>query len=203
MLGLYKSLVKPHIEYCSQAWAPMARHGNWSLILELEGVQRSFTHMIDGLGLMTYRERLDNLKLTTLLERKVRGDLIEMFKIQEDFVDYGSDLFGRAGRTVSAKSKPHRFTTNETDFFAQRVLRYWNSLPPLVKVSESVTGFKRGLDAFRLHGYQANKLGHYWELSYDIFDRIDESVSNRNSYVSYMKENPLVAKRKKVNIKGI
>ena len=94
-------------------------------------------------------------------------------------------------------------TTNETDFFAQRVLRYWNSLPPLVKVSESVTGFKRGLDAFRLHGYQANKLGHYWELSYDIFDRIDESVSNRNSYVSYMKENPLVAKRKKVNIKGI
>ena len=43
MLGLYKSLIKPHIEYCSQAWAPMARHGNWSLILELEGVQRSFT----------------------------------------------------------------------------------------------------------------------------------------------------------------
>ena len=38
MLGLYKSLIKPHIEYCSQAWAPMARHGNWSLILELEGV---------------------------------------------------------------------------------------------------------------------------------------------------------------------
>ena len=132
MLGLYKSLVKPHIEYCLQAWAPMARHGNWSLILELESVQRSFTRMIDGLGLMTYREGLDNLKLTTLLERRVRGDLIEMFKIQEGFVDYGSDLFGRAGKTVSAKSKPHRFTTNETDFFAQRVLRYWNSLPPLV-----------------------------------------------------------------------
>ena len=42
-----------------------------------------------------------------------------------------------------------------------------------------------------------------WELSYDIFDRIDVSVSNRNSYVSYTKGNPLVAKRKKVNIKGI
>ena len=86
MLGFYKSLIKPHIEYCSQAWAPMARHGNWSLILELEAVQRSFTRMIDGLGLMTYRERLDKLNLTTLLERRVRGDLIVMFKIQEDFV---------------------------------------------------------------------------------------------------------------------
>ena len=60
---------------------------------------------------MTYRERLDKLKLTTLLERRVRGDLIEMFKIQEGFVSYGSDLFGRAGRTVAARSKPHRFTT--------------------------------------------------------------------------------------------
>ena len=75
-----------------QAWAPMARHGNWSLILELEGVQRSFTRMIDGVGLLTYRDRLDKLKLTTLLERRVCGDLIEMFKIQEGFVSYGSEL---------------------------------------------------------------------------------------------------------------
>ena len=116
---------------------------------------------------------------------------------------YGSDLFGRAGRTVAARSKPHRFTTNETDFFSQRVLRYWNSLPALVKASESVTSFKSRLDTFRLSGYQANKLGHYWELSYDIFDRIEVSVENRISYVNYMKENPLIARRKKVNLKGL
>ena len=65
---------------------------------------------------------MDKLKVTTLLERRVRGDLIEMFKIQEVFVSYGSDLFGRAGRKVAARSKPHRFTTNEADFFAQRAL---------------------------------------------------------------------------------
>ena len=62
----------------------MARYGNWSLILEveLEAIQRSFTRMIDGLGLMEYRERLDKLNLTTLLEHRVRGDLIKVFKIQ-------------------------------------------------------------------------------------------------------------------------
>ena len=54
MLGLYKSLIKPRIEYCSQVWVPMARHGIWSLILELESVQRSFTRMIDGVGLMPH-----------------------------------------------------------------------------------------------------------------------------------------------------
>ena len=55
----------------------------------------------------------------------------------------------------------------------------------------------------RLSGYQANKLGHYWELSYNIFDRIEVSVENRISYVNYMKENPLIARRKKVNLKGL
>ena len=81
----------------------MARHGNWSLILELEGVQRSFTRMIDGVGLLTYRDRLD----------KLNAGFVEI-----SFVSYRFDLFGRAGRTVAARSKPHRFTTNETDFFA-------------------------------------------------------------------------------------
>ena len=69
-----------------------------------------------------------------------------------------------------------------------------------------MTGFKSRLDTFRLNGYQANKLGHYlyWELSYDIFDRIEVSVENRISYVNYiMKENPLIARRKKVNLNGL
>ena len=127
--------------------APMAKHGNWSLILELEAVQRSFIRTIDGLGLMKYRERLDKLNFTTLLEHRFRGDLIEMFKIQKDFVRYGSDLFGHSGRTVAARSKTRRFTTRETDFFAQRVICYWNKLPAEVKCSESVTSFKSRIDS--------------------------------------------------------
>ena len=37
MLGLYKSLIKPHIEFFSPAWAD----GNWSLILELENEKKT------------------------------------------------------------------------------------------------------------------------------------------------------------------
>ena len=48
----------------------------------------------------------------------------------------------------------------------------------------------------------------YWELSYDIFDRIEVSVENGISdvMVNYMKENPLIIakrKNKKVNLKGL
>ena len=42
---------------------------------------RSVTQMIDGNGLLTYEKRLESLGLTTLLESRARGDLIENFKI--------------------------------------------------------------------------------------------------------------------------
>ena len=42
-----------------------------------------------------------------------------------------------------------------------------------------------------------------FKCRYDIFDRIEVSVENRISYVNYMMENPLIARRKKVNLKGL
>ena len=80
MLPVYITLKRPHLEYCVQLWNPVPEHGNWSLILKLEGVQRSFTIMIDGVGLLPYSERLETLKLTTLIERRGRGDLIEVLQ---------------------------------------------------------------------------------------------------------------------------
>ena len=80
MLPVYETLIRPHLEYCVQLWNPVPEHGNWLLILKLEGVQRRFTRMIDGVGLLPYSERLETLKLTTLIERHARGDLIEVFK---------------------------------------------------------------------------------------------------------------------------
>ena len=76
MLSVYKMLIRPHLEYCVQLWNPVPEHGSWSLILELEGVQRRFTRLIDEIGTLPYSERLDSLNLTTLAERRVRGDLI-------------------------------------------------------------------------------------------------------------------------------
>ena len=46
MLSIYKSLIRPHLEYAVQCWAPSPRFGNWGIILELEKVQRKFTRLI-------------------------------------------------------------------------------------------------------------------------------------------------------------
>ena len=77
MLLLYKSMVRPHLDYAVQAWCPNKR----SDIKLLEGVQRRFTKCIPELNKLSYEMRLNNMNLTTLETRKIRGDLIEVCRI--------------------------------------------------------------------------------------------------------------------------
>ena len=48
--------------------------------LILESVQRRFTRLVDGIGLLPYKDRLKKLRIATLIERRTRGDIIELFK---------------------------------------------------------------------------------------------------------------------------
>ena len=104
MLRVYKTLIRPHLEYCEQLWNPAAEHGNWSQILRIESVQRCFTRMIEGVGLLPYSERLQILQLTTLAERRSRGDLIEVYKASQGLSQLAGVLnFSRSGLNVLCK----------------------------------------------------------------------------------------------------
>ena len=85
LFSIYKTLIRPNLEYCIQLWNPVHEHRNWSIILRIKGVQRRFTRMINGIALLPYSERLEILGLTTLAERHARGDLIEVYKAKHDF----------------------------------------------------------------------------------------------------------------------
>ena len=74
-------------------WAPTGRHRNWGIIIEIEDCQRQFTRIIEGIGLLPSRQRLQRLRLTILLERRMRGDLIESFKRINGFVNYRHNMF--------------------------------------------------------------------------------------------------------------
>jgi len=81
MLNLYKTLVKPHVEYCVSVWSPYYKKDKELL----EKFQRRFTKMIKGMKGMSYEKRLQKLKLCLLEERRNRQDLIEVFKICKGF----------------------------------------------------------------------------------------------------------------------
>ena len=55
----------------------MSRHGNWSVISTLKGIQKRGAKIIKRVKDYSYCERLEKLGLTIWLERRMRGDLIE------------------------------------------------------------------------------------------------------------------------------
>ena len=61
--------------------------GHFDIIYRIEGVLRRFTKKIAGTKNMTYEERLKWLKFPSLEYRRVRGDLIEVYKMVHGFYD--------------------------------------------------------------------------------------------------------------------
>ena len=82
MKTLWKSLVLPILDYCSQLWCPI-RAGQ---IKQLEEIQQSFTRKIRLDEQLDYWERLNFLKINSLQRRRERYRIIYVWKILEQQV---------------------------------------------------------------------------------------------------------------------
>jgi hypothetical protein len=76
-LRLYKQYVRPHLEFSIQAWAPRTE-GDRNC---LEKVQQRAIKMVSGLKSNIYEERLRELNLPILLERRHQMDMAMVHKI--------------------------------------------------------------------------------------------------------------------------
>ena len=92
IIPLYKTIVRPRLEYCIQAWRPYRKKD----IDMLERVQRSATKMIQNLRNISYEMRLKECGLTTLETRRLRGDQIEVFKILNGYENIDRNIFSQS-----------------------------------------------------------------------------------------------------------
>lgn len=146
ILQLYKTLVRPHLEYCVQAWSPYLRQD----IDKLEKVQRRATKMIKGFSKFTYDERLKKCELTTMERRRIRGDLIETYKIVtgRDTISANKLFdFSRYDGTRGHKYKVYKKSAGpiKQRFFSARVVKPWNELDDETVSANSVASFKMKL----------------------------------------------------------
>ena len=152
---LYKSMIRPHLEYGSVIWSPHLKKD----IDAIERVQRRATKLVPEVRDLCYEERLRALDLPTLKFRRDRADLIETYNILTEKHILNTDCrcqtcpnkqmfqksLSRNTRGHSMKLQVQKATGPRFHFLATRVVNNWNSLSNTTVTQPTLQKFKTAL----------------------------------------------------------
>ena len=155
MLTLFKSLILPRLDYCSQLYSPTLAQ-DWC---KLEGIQRRFTSHILEVKEHDYWKRLQHLKLYSVQRRHERYSILYTWKIINNLAPnlktnpIRTHYSDRRGLYCSVPNLcntrcPAKIVTLREGSFAIRGPRLYNVLPQALRNLQnvSVNMFKNALD---------------------------------------------------------
>ncbi len=147
-LTLYKSLVRPHLEFCSPVWNNDLKFFS----NELEKVQKLATRYVTSLRGLKYSDRLRKLKISTLKYRRLREDIICIFRIcKTDFLKNSLITFkpnaGTRGHGLALAKRRLR-TKQAKQFLINRIHGVWNSFPSEFAEINSLNSLKNYIEKF-------------------------------------------------------
>ena len=170
MRKVFTGVVRPRLEYGSAIWDPVTKTEK----IQLENVQRRATKLVNGLQNHSYGERLRILKLPSLEYRRVRGRMIETYKILHGHYDMEFPWFVlESQRTAESQvtTRGHSMKLFKVRYnnplkrkaFSHAVVEDWNSLTEDIVHAPSVNAFRNRLDRFwAQRQYQYTEYG-YWD----------------------------------------
>jgi hypothetical protein len=148
--GLFKAFVRPSLEYSSTVWSPYTQ----TSINNMERVQRRMCRSIPGIRHLSYQDQLKTLGLLSLQARRLRYQLITMYKLHKGLLDIDfNDFFNfrTSGRTRGHKYHlVAKFSSNNyrSNFFTISSISLWNKLSQKDIEAPSVAAFKGRLASF-------------------------------------------------------
>ncbi|CAM5164461.1 unnamed protein product [Natator depressus] len=144
LVPLYKALVRPHLEYCVQFWSPMFKKDEF----KLEQVQRRATRMIRGMENLSYERRLKELGLFSLTKRRLRGDMIALYKYIRGINTREGEEFFKLSTNVDTRTNGYKLVIGKfrlevrRRFLTIRGVKFWNSLLREAVGAKDLSGFK-------------------------------------------------------------
>ena len=158
------------MEFAATAWSPWLEKD----IEIMEKVQRRAVRAVSNAKGNTYEGKMEDVSLTSLKERRTRGDAIETFKTLKGFNNVNrSEWFsiqqqeetrltrtnsnvvnGQEQRKADMIIRLHTRNEIRSNFFTVRATRIWNDLPDEVKNQKSVNAFKSAYDRWKKNKIQ-------------------------------------------------
>jgi hypothetical protein len=135
---LYKTFVRSQLEYGNVVFYPHLK----SLIFDIEKVQKRATKSIREFRNLTYKERLQRLRLPTLKYRRARGDMIQVYKILHGIYDSAISPLLTVNRDSRTRGNSYKLIHSYAKYdlrkysFSCRVVPVWNNLLMLLCVPQ-------------------------------------------------------------------
>lgn len=150
----FTTYVRPLLEYNTYIWSP----SDVGSITKIERVQRRFTKRIPSVSTLCYNDRLKTLGLDSLEYRRLRYDLVMMYKIVHNLVDLDRDALITLSTNSTRNShfkihKPTSISSARSKFFCVRSINAWNSLSEDIRASPSVSSFKNRISSFNFSSF--------------------------------------------------